>query len=78
MIIELTYDIIKYIVLRLKSDSNIIRFYKLYPGMHLAFSDLGWNYWIYDTYEELYTNWTEYYIEEEFPPSGTFPPDELW
>jgi len=69
MIIELHYDTIKFVVLQCKTDINNTNFTKLRTTEYLGFNDTAWDYWIYDTWEQMNQAWTEYY-------SPIFPPED--
>jgi hypothetical protein len=77
MIIELHFDTIKFVVTRFKTNYDNINFKKLVPTIYMGFSDTFWDYWIYNTWEQMNQAWTEYY-NPVFPPedSGRYYFDE--
>lgn len=76
MIIDLTFDVVKYVCTRLKTDYDQINFTKINVGEHLSINDDAWDYWVYDSYESLCSAWPDY-VSEEFPnPPHTIPPEQ--
>lgn len=76
MLIDLTYDVVKFIVTQSKNNPNNINFTKLNIGEHKSFNDNFWNYWIYETYAEMCQAYPDY-VSMEFPcDSHMIPPEE--
>jgi hypothetical protein len=69
MLITLHYETVKFVVTRCKTDNTIIYFTKLRTTNYLSFDDSAWEYWVYDTWEQMNQAWTEYY-------SSVFPPED--
>lgn len=69
MVVDLHYETTKFIVQRLKTNLDNIVFNKLLVGQHSSFNDNFWEYWLYDSWEEMDSIWYDYY-------SSTFPPEE--
>ena len=61
MIISLHFDTVKFVVLQFKTNLDNINFIKLGINDYLSFSDTAWDYWVYDTWEEMDLVWNEYY-----------------
>lgn len=74
-LIELNFKSIKYVVTRSKLDLNI-NFAKQYPENYLAFNDSAWDWWVYDTYEELCTAYPDYL--SDMLEEHRIPPDSEW
>lgn len=76
MVVDLTFDNIKFIAQQLKSNPVRKNFTKLDVGKHLGFSDSWWDYWVFDTYAELCNAFPDCIATEE-PYDNLIPPEEF-
>jgi len=73
---DLTYDVVKFIVTQLKTDPSNINFSKINPGEHISFNESAWDYWVFETYAEMCQAYPDKVSEEFPPPDHMIPPEE--
>lgn len=70
----LKFETIKFTILQLKSNTSIVYFSKLIPpNDQQTFNEDFWNYWVFDTYQEV-VNWVTSNMPEQLE---NIPPEEM-
>ena len=64
MVLDLTYESIKFTYQQFKENLSNVVFQKLNIGDHWSFNDEKWDYGIFETYQELY-NFVEENMSEQ-------------
>lgn len=71
MLIDLTFETIKFIITQSKKNLQKVNFTKLNVGEHKSINDSSWNYWVFDAYDEM-VSWAEVNL-----PEITIPPENM-